>query len=135
MKMGALINFNFYIKCRQRYTVISLTTVRGPYRYVCFFFVSLINTYIYIYTDLNTRKSIFGVGKGSLADQHLYYCLLESIIYLNLQYFIWGFSKLHFSFTFGKNFINILKLSAKMHEIGKIKDSFGFNVNDSHIRL
>ena len=42
--------------------------------------------------------------------------------------FIWGFRKLPFPSNFGKIFIKIGKISAKIHEIGKIKAIFGLGM-------
>ena len=42
--------------------------------------------------------------------------------------FIWDFRKATFSFTFGKHFIQIGKISAKIHEIDKIKAIFGLGM-------
>ena len=47
--------------------------------------------------------------------------------------FIWDFGKLPFPVHLRKYFINIGKISAKVHEIGKIKAIFLIG-NDSHIR-
>ena len=42
--------------------------------------------------------------------------------------FIWGTRKLPFSSHVGKYFIKIGKISAKIHEIGKIKAIFGLGM-------
>ena len=42
--------------------------------------------------------------------------------------FIWDFGKLPFPEYLGKYFIEIGKISAKIHEIGKIKAIFGLGV-------
>ena len=42
--------------------------------------------------------------------------------------FIWDFRKLHFPSHLGKYFITIGKISAKIHEIGKIKTIFGLGM-------
>ena len=42
--------------------------------------------------------------------------------------FIWDFGKLHFPEHLGKYFIKFGKISAKIHEIGKIKAIFGLGM-------
>ena len=42
--------------------------------------------------------------------------------------FIWDFRKLPFPSHLGKYFIKIRKISAKIHEIGKIKAIFGLGM-------
>ena len=42
--------------------------------------------------------------------------------------FIWNFRKLPFPSHLGKYFIKIEKISAKIHEIGKIKANFGLGM-------
>ena len=42
--------------------------------------------------------------------------------------FIWDFRKLLYPSQFGKHFIKIGKISAKIHEIGKIKAFFGLGM-------
>ena len=42
--------------------------------------------------------------------------------------FIWDFGKLPFPEHLGKYFIKIEKISAKIHEIGKIKAIFGLGM-------
>ena len=42
--------------------------------------------------------------------------------------FIWDFKKLPFPELMGKYFIKIGKISAKIHEIGKIKAIFGLGL-------
>ena len=42
--------------------------------------------------------------------------------------FIWDFRKLPFSPHLGKYFIKVRKISAKIHEIGKIKAIFGLGM-------
>ena len=42
--------------------------------------------------------------------------------------FIWDFGKLPFPSHLGKYFIEIRKISAKIHEIGKIKAIFGLGM-------
>ena len=51
----------------------------------------------------------------------------------NISDFIWDFRMLPFLSQLGKYFIKIGKISAKIHEIGKIKAIFWIG-NDSHIR-
>ena len=45
-----------------------------------------------------------------------------------LSDFIWGFWEATFSFTFGKIYHKNGKISAKIHEIGKIKAIFGLGM-------
>ena len=57
---------------------------------------------------------------------------LEGLVKIYLYYiysdFIWDFRKLPFSLHLGKYFIKIGKISAKIHEIGKIKAIFGLGM-------
>ena len=49
-------------------------------------------------------------------------------IYIYISDFIWDFRKLPFSAHLGKYFTKIGKISAKIHEIGKIKAIFGLGM-------
>ena len=48
--------------------------------------------------------------------------------FLTVSDFIWDFGKLPFPTHFGKYFIKIGKIRAKIHEIGKIKAIFGLGM-------
>ena len=53
------------------------------------------------------------------------FCLLQA---WDISDFIWDFRKLPFPSNLGKYFIEIGKISAKIHEIGKIKAIFGLGM-------
>ena len=54
--------------------------------------------------------------------------LLTGTYMYGISEFIWDFGKLPFPSHLGKYFNEIGKISAKIHEIGKIKAIFGFGM-------
>ena len=53
---------------------------------------------------------------------------MEILCGIQVSDFIWDFRKLPFPSHLGKYFIKIGKISAKIHEIGKIKAIFGLGM-------
>ena len=67
---------------------------------------------------LHATKSVFLLPKPIL-------CLSEPSVGAYPSDYIWDFRKLPFPSQLGKYFIKIWKISAKIHEIGKINVIFG----------
>ena len=55
-------------------------------------------------------------------------CVKLRHLKMHFSDFIWDFGKLPFPVNLGKYFIEIGKISAKIHEIGKIKAIFGLGM-------
>ena len=67
----------------------------------------------------------------SLCMDLIYICsifIMKSYLPQIFSDFIWDFGKLPFPEHLGKYFIKIGKISAKIHEIGKIKAIFGLGM-------